>query len=360
MAASGNWRSSRFAAIRPLVAVLAVGALSLAISPVVASAAAASPGVVSAAKPKPQSTTPTRAASRTAFADLPVARNSEARLQPNAVTLLRLIEKAFPYYSTEGAIYGWREDPIPDHPSGQALDIMLRDDGRTKQSVSEGATIAGFLMANWQQLGVVYFIFRQQIWHPGQAFRLMEDRGDWTQNHMNHIHVLVNGQHAAYGPLVSAAGVTLPADRLPDPAALRRAQEARIAALRGQVVAARKSARAAARSARVVRRQWGSLGIGVTAAQRQVDLTIRRAYMLAGDEELVKQTEGLFVDPRALGTAALVADRTTRLTREEYEAAKAALVKAKGQVARSGFAARQAKEQLARAEQALREAIAGL
>ncbi len=172
--------------------------------------------------------------------------------------------------------------------------------------------------------------------------------------------MLVNGQHTAYGPLVSAAGVTLPADRLPDPAALRRAQEARIAALRGQVVAARKSARAAARSARVVRRQWGSLGIGVTAAQRQVDLTIRRAYMLAGDEELVKQTEGLFVDPRALGTAALVADRTTRLTREEYEAAKAALVKAKGQVARSGFAARQAKEQLARAEQALREAIAGL
>ncbi|MGV1037220.1 MAG: hypothetical protein ACOYD0_09370 [Candidatus Nanopelagicales bacterium] len=250
------------------------------------------------------------------------------------MTLLRLIERTFPYYAADGAIYGWREDPIPDHPSGQALDIMLRDDGRTKQSVSEGATIAGFLMANWQQLGVVYFIFRQHIWHPGQAFRLMDDRGDWTQNHMNHIHVLVNGQHTAYGPLISAAGVTLPSDQLPDPGALRRAQEARIAELRGEVVVARKTARAAAANAKTVRKKWGSLGVGFTTAQRQVDLTIRRACMLAGDEELVKQTEGLFVDPRALGTAAVGADRTTRLTREEYEAAKAALVKAKGQVAR--------------------------
>lgn len=348
MAGSGGSRTRRFAAIRQLIAATAIGAL----------VAGASPAIASAAQPKPPAAT--RAATQTDLAGLPPARNSEAKLQPNTVTLLRLIEKGFPYYATEGAIYGWREDPIPDHPSGQALDIMLRDDGRTEQSASEGATIAGFLMANWQQLGVVYFIFRQQIWHPGQAFRLMEDRGDWTQNHMNHIHVLVNGQHKAYGPLVSAAGVTLPADQLPDPAALRRAQEARVAKLRGDVAVARKVARASAGNAKAVRKRWGSLGIGVTTAQRQVDLTIRRAYMLAGDEELVKQAEGLFVDPRALGTAAVVADRATRLTREEYEAAKVALAKAKGEVARSAASAQDAKDRLTRAEQALREAIAGL
>ena len=56
----------------------------------------------------------------------------------------------------------------------------------------------------------------------------------------------------------------------------------------------------------------------------------------------------------------MVTDRATRLTREEYEAAKVALAKAKGEVARSAASAQDAKDRLTRAEQALREAIAGL
>lgn len=118
------------------------------------------------------------------------AKNSETNLTPLTTYNLRLIEKLWPYYKTEGAIYGWRHDPIPDHPSGNALDIMAPADGRTADSVAFMDTIAEFIYDNAEELGVVYFIWKQRIRYPGGQYRLMDDRNDWTSNHQNHIHVL--------------------------------------------------------------------------------------------------------------------------------------------------------------------------
>ena len=127
--------------------------------------------------------------------------NSTTKLQPNTVTVLRIIEKLWPYYAKDGVIGGWREDPIPDHPSGQALDIMLRADGRTPQGVAEGKEIAGFLAKNHETLGVDYMMFRHQIWNKGTGWRQAKEYGSWTDNHMNHIHLKVFGDHNATGVL---------------------------------------------------------------------------------------------------------------------------------------------------------------
>ena len=90
--------------------------------------------------------------------------------------------------------YGWREvDPYPDHPSGLAIDFMTSNlpDGTTA-----GDQLAAYLQQHSAELGVDYLIWRQRIWSPARAtegWRLMEDRGSPTQNHMDHVHLTLTG-----------------------------------------------------------------------------------------------------------------------------------------------------------------------
>lgn len=90
--------------------------------------------------------------------------------------------------------YGWREvDPYPDHPSGLAIDFMTSNlpDGTTA-----GDELAAYLQQHSAELGVDYLIWRQRIWSPARAtegWRLMEDRGSPTQNHMDHVHLTLTG-----------------------------------------------------------------------------------------------------------------------------------------------------------------------
>lgn len=145
-----------------------------------------------------------------ALAALPAAKNSERRLKGNTVLTLRLIEKLWPYYGNKGggSIGGWREDAIADHPSGQALDIMLKDDGRTKASVAAGNEVAAFLVANSKALGVDYMMFRHRIWGWGSetSWRQAKEYGSWVDNHMNHIHLKMFGDHVPSGKLKLPAG----------------------------------------------------------------------------------------------------------------------------------------------------------
>ncbi|MEI6624255.1 MAG: M23 family metallopeptidase, partial [Actinomycetes bacterium] len=140
-----------------------------------------------------------------ALAALPKAHNSESKLAGNTVLMLRLIEHLWPYYGKAGVIYGWREDAIADHPSGQALDIMLKSDGRTAASVAEGNEIAAFFIKNAKALGVDYMMFRHRIWQ-GQDWRQANEAGSWTANHMNHIHLKVFGDHKPSGQLRLPSG----------------------------------------------------------------------------------------------------------------------------------------------------------
>ena len=119
----------------------------------------------------------------------PIAKN----LTPETLRLLAVIRQKFPEVKDIG---GWRPGSAsgaPDHPNGQALDIMTYTDSAL------GDRIAKFLMDNAAELNVDYQILKQRIWNPpgGQnggsdapgAWRLMKDRGDPTQNHMDHVHV---------------------------------------------------------------------------------------------------------------------------------------------------------------------------
>ena len=301
-------------------------------------------GVPAAGNPKPAATKPktpkpwavtdlaSGQALSSALDDLPHARNSEDRLQPNTVRLLRLMEKTFPYYASEGAIYGWRLDPIPDHPSGQALDIMIRGGAHSKEDVAEGSNIAAFLMANSRELGVTYLIWRQHIWDSARGWSLMGDRGGWTANHMDHVHVLVKGDFVPTGRLISPIDLKT-SDGLPTTEDIRRAHEQRIAELTGVATAAHKVlTKAEAELARVMKDSQ-QRQVGVADTQRRSDSMAREAYMFGADLGLASMAVGWFAEPEALGMISLVTDHENQARKDDYEKAQSSLAAASRQVA---------------------------
>ncbi|WP_144938661.1 CHAP domain-containing protein [Rothia kristinae] len=115
------------------------------------------------------------------------------KLQKDAFQLAKAIQDQFPEVETIG---GWRpSDPIAqDHPDGRAVDIMIPDyasDGGKKL----GNEINHYVWKNKDRFGVVYSIWRQDLYNSGadRPYSHMEDRGSDTQNHMDHVHVTVTG-----------------------------------------------------------------------------------------------------------------------------------------------------------------------
>ena len=88
---------------------------------------------------------------------------------------------------TIGGTRGSATDPN-GHPSGLALDYMVMSD------VALGEAIVEYHIANWDELGVDYLIYRQRyLSSPGGSWEYMEDRGSATANHMDHPHVNYRG-----------------------------------------------------------------------------------------------------------------------------------------------------------------------
>ena len=85
------------------------------------------------------------------------------------------------------SIGGYRAGPdAEDHELGLGLDFMVNADA------ASGRALAQFVQAHASELGVHYVIWQQHIWNidrPAEGWRLMEDRGSPTQNHMDHVHV---------------------------------------------------------------------------------------------------------------------------------------------------------------------------
>lgn len=67
-----------------------------------------------------------------------------------------------------------------DHPSGHALDVMVRG--------ARGDRIAECVLRNRRALGVSYVIWKQRI-NYGDGWHLMADRGNETENHYDHVHI---------------------------------------------------------------------------------------------------------------------------------------------------------------------------
>lgn len=103
-------------------------------------------------------------------------------LRPNAIEVSEFIKQHYPQVPEIG---GWRDDPFPDHPSGQAVDIMVLDPVL-------GDRIVDDLHANALSLGLRYTIWKQRLRRVDGSGHLMKDRGDPRQNHFDHIHVMTN------------------------------------------------------------------------------------------------------------------------------------------------------------------------
>ncbi|TQL67766.1 hypothetical protein FB381_1648 [Nocardioides albertanoniae] len=109
----------------------------------------------------------------------------ESGLVPDAVNLYRAVCNAFPAVAS-GTTYGY--DPHGEHISGEALDFMTDDKDL-------GDAIAAFVQEHAAALNIYDIIWYQQIWTPvrsSEGWRPMEDRGDPTANHYDHVHVAVN------------------------------------------------------------------------------------------------------------------------------------------------------------------------
>ncbi|KAH7324925.1 hypothetical protein B0I35DRAFT_476127 [Stachybotrys elegans] len=116
-----------------------------------------------------------------------------------AVNGARAIVAAFPGRVRE--VFCIRDCACPgtsDHCCGLATDMMCADSGGA--ATLSGREIAEWVMRNRASLNVRYIIWGQKIWNPSQdsvrswdTWRTMEDRGDLTQNHWDHVHVSYNG-----------------------------------------------------------------------------------------------------------------------------------------------------------------------
>lgn len=109
-------------------------------------------------------------------------------LKPNAKAIVADVRVRFPLIKT---IYGVRQDTLPDHPSGRAVDLMIPS---YKSNAAYGTQIAEYYKANASQFGIEYIIWNQRIWSVARSkegWRYMANRGSDTANHLDHVHITV-------------------------------------------------------------------------------------------------------------------------------------------------------------------------
>lgn len=114
----------------------------------------------------------------------------EKGLKPNAVKAYRAAIKKFPQITT---VYGVRPDPLPDHPSGRAIDLMIPK-YKSVAGKRLGGQVAAWAKKQARPLGINYVIWNQHIWNirrNQEGWRYMASRGGDTANHKNHVHITV-------------------------------------------------------------------------------------------------------------------------------------------------------------------------
>ncbi|PKW27527.1 hypothetical protein [Phycicoccus duodecadis] len=146
-------------------------------------------GVKAVAKPKPKpEPAPSSPAGAQSAASAAVgswsgtitARCSNIGLIPNAQRLCSAVDVTF-----GPPTIGGRRASNDEHGTGQATDIMIAN-------AAQGDAIAAWVQAHVSEFNVKYLIWQQRYWAPGEGWRLMEDRGSPTANHMDHVHVTMN------------------------------------------------------------------------------------------------------------------------------------------------------------------------
>ena len=120
---------------------------------------------------------------------LPPGVASEDRLQVKTIWAARTISVLFPQIKT---IYGYRQDPLPWHPNGLAIDVMIPNHD-SPEGIQLGNQIAGYALANAKRWGVNHVIWRQKIYPGVGAGNWTADYGSETANHYDHVHIATDG-----------------------------------------------------------------------------------------------------------------------------------------------------------------------
>jgi hypothetical protein len=113
----------------------------------------------------------------------------ESGLQIHTIWAARVIEVLFPEITSIG---GYRQDALPWHPNGLAIDVMIPDHG-SPAGIDLGNQIAGFALANAKRWGVNHVIWRQKIYLGPSAGTWTADQGNETANHYDHVHIATDG-----------------------------------------------------------------------------------------------------------------------------------------------------------------------
>ncbi|OBH43880.1 glycoside hydrolase [Mycobacterium mantenii] len=120
---------------------------------------------------------------------LPRGVGSEDRLQVKTIWAARAIGVLFPQIKT---IYGYRQDPLPWHPNGLAIDVMIPN-YHSPEGIELGNQIAGYALANTKRWGINHVIWRQKIYPGVGGGNWMADLGSETADHYDHVHIATGG-----------------------------------------------------------------------------------------------------------------------------------------------------------------------
>jgi hypothetical protein len=120
---------------------------------------------------------------------LPAGITPEGGLQVNTIWVARAISVMFMEITEIG---GYRQDPLPWHPNGLAIDVMIPNHG-TEEGIALGNQIAGLALANAERWGVLHVIWRQGFYPGIGKPSWTADYGNETANHFDHVHIATIG-----------------------------------------------------------------------------------------------------------------------------------------------------------------------
>ena len=113
----------------------------------------------------------------------------ESGLQVHTIWVARAISMMFLDLNTIG---GFRQDPLPWHPNGLAIDVMIPN-YHSPEGIELGNQIAGFALANAKRYGILHVIWRQGFYPGIGAPSWTADYGNETANHFDHVHIATDG-----------------------------------------------------------------------------------------------------------------------------------------------------------------------
>ena len=145
----------------------------------------------------------------------------EAGLTPDALRVLRCVKNGWPQITSYGGIGDRPSNVDRDHQEGRAVDVMIPGyQGATGRQL--GQTVAAWVVANREKLGVKYVIWNAHIWNVQRAKEGWRACGsqascysgpDDTAAHRDHVHVSVFGNQAGIISTGPTGPIVRPVDR---------------------------------------------------------------------------------------------------------------------------------------------------